>query len=230
MKTEDETNTPRDADTLSAIEMEIARELEPELGERAWLAPVRQLPAVPSVPEVRRLLDCAKGYPDDYLILRLFYYTGMRVGELSNARYADVSFDDETIFVRGGKGNQDRYVCVDPRTLELVQSLRGDRKLSDRIVPKNTRQLNLIMDEYGKRAGLVQKYEAMSRSFSPHSLRHAFATHRYNAGMDLAVLQKLLGHRFLATTLIYVHTGIHQEQKQYRKTDPLRERAKRGKA
>jgi integrase/recombinase XerD len=217
---ENDENDDRE-ETLSAVEAEIASELEDELGEIALHSPMRRLPAVPSVREVRTLLDCAREEPRDYLVLRLLYYTGTRVSELAAICFADVSQEDATVFIRGGKGDQDRYVCIEPTSLELIDTWRAGRSLAERIVDVQPRQINRIADEYGKRAGLVQKYEAMARSWSPHSLRHAFATHRYDAGMDLAVLKKLLGHRFLATTLIYVQTSMRHAQKQYRKTDPL---------
>jgi integrase/recombinase XerD len=106
--------------------------------------------------------------------------------------------------------------------MELVRKWQGSRAPGEPIIGLQTRQLHRIVREYGLQTGLVQKYEAMMRSFSPHSLRHAFATHRHDAGMDLAVLQKLLGHRYLTTTMIYVQTSMRDASKQYRKSDPLR--------
>lgn len=126
--------------------------------------------------------------------------------------------------MREGNGGRDRYVCVDAESLHLVHEEGKDKTLADRMVELRSREIDRIVHEYGKRAGLVQKYEAMGRSFSPHSLRHAFATHRHDAGMDLAIIQKLLGHRFLATTLIYVETSMRLARKAYHKTDPLHER------
>jgi integrase/recombinase XerD len=208
------------ASGLNGMLTEIAMELQDELGVLSLELVGKRLPAVPSAREVRTLLDCAKDAPRDYLILRLLYFTGMRVGELANVRFADVSHDEGTIFVRAGKGDKDRYVCVDAKTLRLVRQAQGSRPLDEIVVEVQERQINRVVDEYGRCAGLVQKYEAMLRSFSPHSLRHAFATHRYDSGMDLAVLQKLLGHRYIGTTLIYVETSMRQVRKQYRQTNP----------
>jgi len=205
---------------------EIVDELGDEIPGMPFADAIKHLPAVPTVREVRTLLEVAKDDARAYLILRLLYYTGIRVGELAVLRFADVSSDDGTAFVRGGKENKDRYVCVDPKTLGLVRDWQGSKDLSARIVGLQSRQIEKTVHKYGRLAGLVQKYEAMVRSFSPHSLRHAFATHRYDVGMDLYVLMKLLGHRNLETTLIYVETSMRHARKQYRKTDPLRDSKK----
>lgn len=205
---------------------EMLAEMRAEFGDLATGLPMKHLPGVPTVREVHALLDSAKDEPRDHLILRILYYTGVRVGELEALRLADMSFYDGTAFVRGGKGNKDRYVCVDERTLKLVRDWQGDRPLSDAVIGLKSRQLERVVVHYGRVVGLVEKFEAMDRSFSPHSLRHAYATHRYDAGMDLAVLMKLLGHCFLSTTLVYVETSMRHARRVYRKTDPLRESKK----
>lgn len=204
-----------------AMAAELASELADEIGVEAFERHVKHLPAVPSVHEVNRLLNAARDEPRDYLIIRLLYYTGMRVGELAALCLADVQFDDGLLFIRGGKGDRDRYVCVDPETLRLIKEGHGKRELSERIVGLRPSAIERIVRKHGRHIGLVQKYEAMERSFSPHSLRHAWATHRHDAGMDLDTLRKLLGHQFLSTTMIYVETSMRHAQKQYRKTDPL---------
>lgn len=211
-------------DAPSDLMVAMAAELADELGVQTASLAGKHLPAVPTVKEVRTLLDCAKSDPCDYLMLRIFYYSGIRLGELAALRFADVFDDNATIFVRSGKGDRDRYCCLDRRTLELIRRWQGDRPDAELVIGKTPAQIESAVVEYGRLAGLVQKYEAMERSFSPHSLRHAMATHRYDAGMDLAVLKKLLGHEFVSTTLIYVETSMRQAQKEYRKTDPLRGR------
>lgn len=223
MAQDDDADDARNA-AIRAMDREIADELADEIGDVPVELAVKQLPAVPSVREVRTLLDCAKVEPRDYLMVRIFYYTGIRVAELSALTFADVSQDDETVFVRRGKGGYDRYVLIDSRTLKLIHDWQGSRPVSHPVIDLDTRQIDRIVHDYGRLAGLVQKYEAMGRSFSPHSLRHAFATHRYDAGMDLATIQKLLGHHFLTTTMIYVQMSMRHLRKEYHKTDPLRER------
>ena len=222
------TSTPDPAHTplpLSpTVAAEIAAELADELGGIAPELAIKRLPAVPTVREVRRLLDCTKEDPRAHLIVRILYATGIRAGELAALHFAHVAFDVGTIFIDSGKGDRDRYVCVDARTLELIRAWQGERALSTPVVGIKTDQIAHVVREFGLRAGLVQKYEGMGRSFSPHSLRHAFATHRHDAGMDLFALQRLLGHQFLSTTLIYVETSMKQLIRQYRKADPLREK------
>lgn len=223
------TGDPADEETSAllrerhAMAAEIASELEDEMGPLSLELAVKALPAVPTVREVKSLLLAAQSELRDYLAMRIPYYTGVRVGELAAFCLADF-FDDGTALVRQGKGGYDRYVCVDPKTLALVRKLHGSKDPAKPVLGVGERQIERIVRDYGLQTGLVQKYEAMARSFSPHSLRHAFATHRYNNGMDLFTLQKLLGHRYLTTTLIYVQTSMHHIAAQYRKTDPLREK------
>jgi integrase/recombinase XerC len=211
-------------ETAHSMAREMLEELHDEMGELTLETAVKHLPAVPSVREVRALLEAARKDPRDYLVMRTLYATGVRRAELAAMRIADVSHDDATIFVRNGKGSEDRYVCVDLETLKRLRAWQGDRPVDDLLFGVKPQMVEHIVVTYGREVGLVQKYAAMERSFSPHSLRHAFATHRYEAGMDLAALQQLLGHRYLSTTLIYIHTSLRHLQKQYRKTDPLRSR------
>ena len=210
--------------TMNAMDAELAAEMGDELGAVPLGLGVKHLPAVPSVREVRTLLECASGEPRDYLMVRLLYYTGIRVSELVALRFVDVSFDEATLFIRGGKEKRDRYVCVDATSLKLIRQWQGERPPSEPVIGLETSQIEHLVHDYGLKAGLVQKYEAMERSFSPHSLRHSFATHRHDAGMDLVALKRLLGHQFLSTTLIYVETSMRHLRKQYRKTDPLQKK------
>lgn len=204
---------------------EIVAELRDEFGGDLPIeVALKKLPATPSTREVRELIESARDHPRNYMILRLFYYTGVRVSELAHLCFADVSYDAGTVFVRSGKEDRDRYVFLDEHTLELVRRWQGERPPSDSVVGIRQRDLAALVTKYGKKVGLVQKYAAMGRGFSPHSLRHAFATHRYDMGMDLYVLMKLLGHQYVSTTLIYVQASMRHIRKAYRKTDPLKGR------
>ena len=72
----------------------------------------------------------------------------------------------------------------------------------------SVRQIRRIVEEAGEITGISQKYAAMDRVFSSHSLRHAFATHCYENGMRTLTLKKLMGHEYLATTEIYLYTSM----------------------
>lgn len=205
---------------------EIRAELAAELG-KARAAKVRRgkmLPAVPSRDEVRSLMR-APDNEGDRLMIRMFYATGVRVAELAAFRFADLTVSAGTILVREGKGRKERLVCADPDTFEetLAWQKAQGYKLGDAIFGLSTRQLERHVGKWANKVGLVEKYRKIDRSFSPHALRHAFATHAYENGMDLYTLKKLLGHQFLETTEIYVQVAMAHALATYLKSGPFSE-------
>lgn len=204
---------------------EFRAEMVAELGHQAakQLKFGKHLPAVPSRDEVWALYGMAKT-TRDLLIVRTFYASAVRNAELVDLLVADVLPDTFELFVRGGKGGIDRLVLVDEGTMAMLVEWRDSERLkpAQRVFGLHTtRQMHRIVHGCGVRTGIVAKYQAMGRSFSPHALRHSAATHAYENGMDLFTLQKLLGHHFLETTRIYVHLGMAQETQVYQKTHEL---------
>lgn len=155
------------------------------------------------------------------LISRLMYTTGVRLAEEAGLYVADINYEDQTGFVRMGKEGKDRYVCIDSDTLEMLKTWIGDKPPTASVFDLSDRQIARIIEEAGVITGVAQKYEGMKRRFSPHSLRHSFATHCYENGMKLFALKKLMGHEYLTTTLQYVDTAMAFEREEYKKTGPL---------
>jgi site-specific recombinase XerD len=136
------------------------------------------------------------------------YATGARRSELTHLKVSDIDSQRMVVHIRGGKGRKDRDVMLSPK---LLVALRAHwrlyhRKSSTWLFPSNYRKDRPIdtktvwhaCQKSAKRAGL-------QKSVHPHTLRHCFATHLYEAGTDLRTLQVLLGHEDLKDTLIYVH-------------------------
>ena len=198
---------------------EIIDEIEPDddQGER-------RLPAVPTVGEVRQLLEAAKVKERDHLIIRMFYATGVRRSELEAAKLADFNLREQKLFVRSGKGDKDRYVLLDRDTAKMLDDFVYGRALEDPLFDIGDAALNTVCKKYAKLTGLDDRYKAMGRNFSAHSLRHAFATHLWETGIDLFILRDLLGHRFLGTTRLYVSIGIGRVLKDYNAHHPLAQR------
>lgn len=163
----------------------------------------KKLPKYLKEREVSKLLSC----PDreklrDRLILRLLYRCGLRVSELCRLKIEDIDFSDCVLMVRGGKGGKDRIVPIDNQTLDMIELFVEEEKtgcliLSERNERMSTRQVERLVNRYGKLAGLPQPIH-------PHMLRHSFAVHCLKAGMNLRTVQKMLGHSSLTTTQIYL--------------------------
>jgi integrase/recombinase XerD len=176
----------------------------------------RPLPKSLSEDEVESLLDApdttdALGYRDRAM-LEVLYATGLRVTELVNLRLGQVNLNQGVVRVTG-KGGRERLIPLGEESLEWLQQFIGgpreeillDRQ-TDFVFPtrrgdRMTRQAFWhIIKRYTERAGIGQE-------LSPHTLRHAFATHLLNHGADLRVVQMLLGHSDLSTTQIYTHVA-----------------------
>ncbi|MBM3463111.1 MAG: hypothetical protein FJX76_13495 [Armatimonadetes bacterium] len=203
---------------------EFRQEMADELGGAEFVR-VKMLPAVPTREEVRVILSAAQAESQrDYLILRVLYASGVRAKEVTDIYVCDVKPDESAIFIRSGKLDKDRYVLVDEETMHLLlEWVRSENKKPDERLfgISDNGTIWAIMRKYGEKTGLVAKYEAMNRSLSPHALRHAFGTHCYENGMDLVSLKALLGHDWLVTTAIYVHTSLRRIQEAYRASHPL---------
>lgn len=210
-------------------EDEIRWELREEFGglpEKYGFTRDRLLPATLSGEECRELMTAfkkGKFARRNNLILRTFYSTGIRIEEMENLRFCDVNFGSKAVFIRAGKGDKDRYTVMDSETLRQLKSWMEDegKKLEDSVFGILLRQIRRVVEEAGEITGIGKKYEAMGRVFSAHSMRHAFATHCYEAGMRLPTLQKLLGHSYILTTMVYLYVSHKADIEEYERTHPL---------
>lgn len=172
----------------------------------------KKLPKALSVEEVDKLLNIKLQTPYDYrnkAMLELMYATGMRISELINLKLTDIDFENETIRVLG-KGSKVRQVPIGEYAMKYLNiyikyyrsyfvketsdyvflSVRGD---------KMTRQA------FFKILKQIARKQGIDTDFSPHTIRHSFATHMLEAGADLRSIQELLGHESISTTQIYTN-------------------------
>lgn len=189
----------------------------------------QRLPHSLSEAEVEALL-CA---PDtskvlgirDRAMLETLYATGLRVSELVNLKLAEVSLDMGVLRVMG-KGSKERLVPLGEQAMDCVQTyltaaraaLLAQRQSEALFVTARgaamTRQMFWYLIKRYAVAGGVRKH------LSPHTLRHAFATHLLNHGADLRVVQMLLGHADISTTQIYTHIAHERLQQLHAKHHP----------
>jgi integrase/recombinase XerD len=171
----------------------------------------KKLPVVLSPEEVMQFLDTAKQVRDRSL-LDVCYTCGLRVSELVSLQVSDI--DSRRMVIRVlGKGQKERLVPISPRLLQVLRTywLRYRPKtwlfpgvdLDKRLTENTVRRL---CDQGAERARLRKR-------ITPHTLRHSFATHLLEAGVDLLTVQALLGHNHLRTTAIYLHVSLRHLQK-----------------
>ena len=191
----------RDSDPTADIEM-------PRIG--------RSLPISLTEDEVDGLLQAPNtdeplGHRDRAM-LELLYATGLRVSELINLKQSQVNFNQGVLRIIG-KGDRERLIplgeesqrwlrdFIDGPRMEILLERQTDYLFPTRRGDRMTRQAFWhIIKRYAQKSGIDKK-------MSPHSLRHAFATHLLNRGADLRVVQLLLGHSDLSTTQIYTHVA-----------------------
>lgn len=176
----------------------------------------RKLPDVPSLKEMEALLaapapDTALGLRDRAM-LELLYATGLRVSELMGLKITDLRMDAGFLRVRG-KGSRERAVpfhmqarlCLDLYIREGRPRILKTRS-SDYLFVSGTGK-PLTRQAFWKNLKTHTLKAGILRPLTPHSLRHAFATHLLEGGADLRVVQALLGHADIATTQIYTHVN-----------------------
>jgi len=192
--------------------------------------PERGLPVVLSVSQIDELLAIPLRLPvdkksppwlplRDVAILELFYSCGLRISELLALDVKDVDFIGDTVKVRG-KGAKERIVPVGGPAVSAIQRYRqeavvtsGALFLSKRRTRITQQAVDLLLRKYLKHSGIPF-------AFSPHKLRHSFATHLLDAGADLRSVQALLGHASLSTTQIYTHVTKERLKQAYDSAHP----------
>ena len=176
----------------------------------------RKLPVHISEEDVEKILNAPKLSANkgvrDKTILELLYATGLRISELTNLKLNQIDLTRGIVRVMG-KGNKERIIPIGETALTWLNNFINNYR-QDFIINKNNNYifLNRKGDQLSRKFcwSLITSYSKKvlpSKKISPHSLRHAFATHLLNNGADLRSVQMLLGHSNLSTTQIYTHVA-----------------------
>lgn len=173
----------------------------------------RQIPIVLSPDEVTRMIDATPNLRHRTILMTL-YSTGMRRSELCHLRPEDIDKERMIVRIRHGKGGKDREVPLSPKLLEQLrtyyrsvkvrngwmfpspQTRRPDQPITQKAVWHACREAT-------RRAGIT-------KAVHPHTLRHSFATHLFDSGAELPVIQTLLGHADPRDTMIYLHLATRK--------------------
>jgi|SRR5262245_39180663 len=180
----------------------------PELGRHLTLVPLpERLRVVLSQEDVARLLEAAPGvkYKAAFSVA---YGAGLRVSEVAHLKVSDIDSKRMLLRIEQGKGKRDRHAMLSPRLLELLRDYWWVAKPrtwlfpgKDPLLPITTRQLHRVV--CGTAEAIV-----IQKRVTPHVLRHSFATHLLDQGVDIRVIQVLLGHAKLETTAIYTTVAL----------------------
>ncbi|MEG2351497.1 MAG: site-specific tyrosine recombinase XerD [Bacilli bacterium] len=188
----------------------------------------KTLPHVLTIEEIDKLLDLkptnAKEYRNQAMV-ELMYAAGLRVSELINLNVNDINLQDN--YVRCfGKGKKERIVPLGQKVCKLLEeyiSVYRESLLKGYLTDK------LFISSYGKgitRQGYfkvlknLDKSQNLNKNFSPHTIRHSFATHLLENGADLRSIEELLGHENIKTTQIYTHLSNNKKRKDYEDFHP----------
>lgn len=175
----------------------------------------KKLPEYLTKEEVKVLLEKST-YLKHRAILSTIYSSGLRVSEVINLRISDIVSKEMKIRVRKGKRNKERYTLLSKKNLELLREYWlefGTKNYSPDdylFISRNTgkqltnRGVQSAMEKIAVKAGITTKP-------TPHTLRHSFATHLMNDGVDLVIIQALMGHSNIKTTSIYLHVRDYQK-------------------
>lgn len=165
-----------------------------------------KLPVVLSREEVQRLLGCLR-QPHYRVCLSTIYSCGLRLLEGVKLQVKDIDSGRMVVHVRQGKGRKDRYVPLPERTLAQLRGYWLRHRHPQWLFPGRDVGSNGPMNESGvqKAFGAALKASGIAKAASVHTLRHSYATHLLEAGVNLRLIQRYLGHDSLNTTALYVH-------------------------
>jgi integrase/recombinase XerD len=182
-------------------------------------APEKKLPVILSIEEVRQILGCIR-LPRYRVCLSTIYSCGLRLQEGPHLQVADIDSARMMIHVRHGKGAKDRYVPLPQRTLALLRQYWKTHRNPRLLFPAEGRQHSALAKatEPMSKSSVQQAFRAalkqsrLNKRASVHTLRHSWATHLLEAGVNLRLIQEWLGHSSPATTSVYTHLTVKAEQ------------------
>jgi integrase/recombinase XerD len=166
----------------------------------------RKLPTVLSQEEVLTILSCTENLKHRAL-LTLIYSAGLRVGESVRLKISDIDSERKMIHLRNAKGKKDRYTLLSDTALETLREYYKQYKPNDYLFGGadgrshlSERSVQHVFEHAREAAGI-------HKPISVHGLRHSFATHLLESGVDLRYIQEILGHNSSKTTEIYTHVS-----------------------
>lgn len=189
----------------------------------------KKIPHFLLLDEIFRLLQPVKSHTfgplRDRAIVVLFYASGARISEIQALNDVNIDLDRGSIKVMG-KGKKQRIIPISSRAINILKEYK---KIRQNEYPAVELEIPFLINRSGSRLSVRSirrivmkkgKETGIPHHFSPHSLRHSFATHLLEAGADLRSIQELLGHQSLSTTQKYLHVDIEKLMEVYNRAHP----------
>jgi site-specific recombinase XerD len=166
----------------------------------------KKLPVILSGSEILDILKCMTN-SKHRLLLMITYSSGLRVSEVVSLKLTDLDCERQTVLIRSAKGRKDRYIMLSENVISLLREYCGTFHITDWLFPGQPAENHLsirsaqrIFDQALAKAGI-------RKEVSIHSLRHSFATHLMENGIEIRYIQELLGHSSVRTTERYTHVA-----------------------
>jgi site-specific recombinase XerD len=183
----------------------------------------KKLPVVLNQTEVKQLIE-SPTLLKHRLVIALLYGCGLRCSEVRNIQLKDIDFERKSLFVRAGKGRKDRMVVLGELQIKGVKKyLQAERphkwlftgnSSSGEIIPLSNRGVQWIVRQARKKCQI-------QKEVTTHTLRHSYATHLLEMGLDIMTLKDLLGHAEIRSTLVYLHVSRINKQLAFSPLDRL---------
>ena len=167
-----------------------------------------RLPLVLGPEEVTRLLVAVSGLRNR-VALTTAYAAGLRIGEVTRLTVGDIDSSRMLIHINHGKGGRERYAMLSPRLLEILRAYWRRTRSGHWLFPGREPHEHVSRPALQDACRRARRCARIDKPVTPHSLRHSFATHLLESGVDIRVIQVLLGHADLSSTSRYARVAAH---------------------
>lgn len=166
--------------------------------------------------EIARLIGSCKNIRER-AILVLLAYSGIRAKELCHLKVSDVNVANQSLYIRGGKGNKDRLVCIPPECLSIILEYLTayPRAASDFLFTTLKKGNDYTTGDLRKLVKVVAQRMNLTKRVYPHLFRHSLATNMLNRGAAIYTIQQQLGHAYMETTMVYLHPALRRMRSEY---------------
>ena len=172
----------------------------------------KRIPSVLTKDEVKRLISSIENRKSR-LMISLAYACGLRVSELTHLKVSDLNFEEMSVNIRQSKGKKDRVFNIPKFLLKDLIKQSNKQKESNQEYLFSGPHEKLTERSIQKMVKTAVKKAGIKKEVHPHTLRHSFATHLLENGIDIRKIQELLGHADLSTTQIYTHISREELKK-----------------